>query len=306
MRRRRSTPWIQRWSRPAIAVVATVGALVTGYLTLSKLFTGSVACPTEGCDTVLNSPYAYVFGIPLTLFGFLAYVGMGSSAVAPFLVGGGNSKQLRSDLDRWTGNLLLVGGTAMTVFSGYLMYLLAFELRELCVYCIASASFSLSFLILSAFGREWEDPGQALFNGFIVAAIAVVGSIALYASTGDKPVATNSGQLPPPVTTISTADAEALAIYLTETGVKEYGAFWCPHCHDQKQLFGKTAAAKLNYIECDPRGVNAQPDLCREAGISSFPTWQIDGKLYPGVKPLEQLSDLANYDGPQNFVPASP
>lgn len=305
MRRRRQTPWIQRWSRPAIAGIAVIGALLTGYLTFSKLVLGETACPTEGCDTVLNSPYAYIFGIPLTVFGLLAYLTMGSLAVAPLLVKG-DRKQFRLDLERWTGTLLLLGGTAMAVFSSYLMYLLAFEIQEVCIYCLTSAAFSASFLALAALGRDWEDPGQAAFNSFIVAAIVTVGVLGLYATTNGKTVASSDGQLPPVVVSISTPDTEALATHLTATGAKEYGAFWCPHCHEQKELFGKSAAAKLNYVECDPKGANAQTDLCRQVGITSFPTWEIDRKLYPGVQPLDQLADLSGYAGARNFQVSTP
>ena len=75
-RRRKENRGIYRWSRPAIGAIATVGALGTGYLTVIKLMGNSAACPVKGCDQVLNSPYAEVFGIPLTLFGALAYLTM--------------------------------------------------------------------------------------------------------------------------------------------------------------------------------------------------------------------------------------
>lgn len=44
---------------------------------------------------------------------------------------------------------------------------------------------------------------------------------------------------------------------------KMYGAFWCSHCYDQKQAFGKEAYARINYIECAPDGVNSQTKLCK-------------------------------------------
>lgn len=130
MRRKRSTPWIHRWSRPLMAGIASVGAAITGYLTIVKLTGDSTACPTNGCDIVLSSPYATVFGLPLALFGFLAYTSMVVFAVAPLLVNSSNQEQLRSKLEDWTGLLLFAGGSAMTVFSGYLMSTLRTEFRR--------------------------------------------------------------------------------------------------------------------------------------------------------------------------------
>lgn len=76
MRKKRFVPWIHRWSRPIMAGLATIGAVGTAYLTVVKLTQGTAACPTGGCDVVLSSPYATVFGLPLTLFGFLGYFSM--------------------------------------------------------------------------------------------------------------------------------------------------------------------------------------------------------------------------------------
>lgn len=86
-----------------------------------------------------------------------------------------------------------------------------------------------------------------------------------------------------------------LAEYLSQTGATMYGAYWCPHCARQKQLFGQ-AAKQLPYIECDPRGVNAQVALCNTAGISAYPTWQINGAYYLGVQSLNQLANLSGFE----------
>lgn len=86
MSRRRSTPWIHRLSRPLIAAIAGCGALTTAYLTVVKLTQNPVACPTKSCDLVLASPYATIFGLPLALFGLLAYTSMVIFALAPLAV----------------------------------------------------------------------------------------------------------------------------------------------------------------------------------------------------------------------------
>lgn len=79
-----------------------------------------------------------------------------------------------------------------------------------------------------------------------------------------------------------------------------YGAYWCPHCTRQKELFG-SAVQTINYVECDPRGPNPQPNLCREAGIKGYPTWEINGKFFVGVQSLEELAEASNFKGTKNF-----
>jgi len=49
-------------------------------------------------------------------------------------------------------------------FSSYLLYLLAFKIKAVCLYCLASAAFSFSLLVLTIIGRTWEDIGQILFT----------------------------------------------------------------------------------------------------------------------------------------------
>ena len=59
---------------------------------------------------------------------------------------------------------------------------------------------------------------------------------------------------------------------LTEKEVVMYGAYWCSHCQAQKKLFGD-AWEEVNYVECDARGDNGNPDLCTEKGVTGYPTW---------------------------------
>jgi glutaredoxin len=91
--------------------------------------------------------------------------------------------------------------------------------------------------------------------------------------------------------------AGRLADHLALSGAQMYGAYWCPHCHRQKDLFG-AAAARVPYVECDRNGTNAQPDLCEAKGIKGYPTWEINGQLYEGVKPLGKLAQLSGFEAP--------
>jgi uncharacterized membrane protein len=50
MSHRPSTPWIYRWSRFLIGAIATLGAVITAYLTVVKLAGGAAACPVSGCN----------------------------------------------------------------------------------------------------------------------------------------------------------------------------------------------------------------------------------------------------------------
>lgn len=307
MRRKRPTPWIHRWSRPFIGAIAVLGAVETAWLTAIKQM-GQVAaiCPTSGCNEVLNSEYAYAFGIPLTLFGFAAYFSMGVLALGPLAIRAKTDASLRGELEDWTWLGLFVGGTAMACFSGYLMYLLAFEFQDFCPYCIASAVFSFSIFGLTIKGREWPDVGQLFFTGAVVGLIVVVGAVGIHANVntttagtaGNTTTNTNAG---PAITTTSGESEMALARHLQQIDAKMYGAYWCPHCHEQKQLFGKEAMQLVDYVECDPQGANARPQLCNQANIRSFPSWKINGQLVRGVQSLESLAERSGYEGPENF-----
>jgi uncharacterized membrane protein len=313
--RRRPTPALHRWSRPLIGGVAILGALLTGYLALSHFTKSSVACPTSGCDVVLTSKYAYFLGMPLSLFGCLAYCAMAVFALAPLLMNGANLKEQRKSIEEGSWLLLFAGSVAMVLFSGYLMTILSTEIRQFCLYCIVSACCTVTMLTLTILGREWKDTGRLFFIGMIVGMITLLGSLALYASA-NQPVVNNTDPtglqaLVPqgdpqqgvgwPITTTS-GDAEIqLARYLKQSGAKIFTSWTCPHCFQQKQLFGKQALDELDRVECNPTGVNPQLQLCEAAKITGFPSWVINGQLYSGVTPLSELARLSGYKGPMNF-----
>jgi uncharacterized membrane protein len=319
MSRRRSAPWIQRWSRQLIGAIALLGVLDTAYLTLVELgvFSEVAGCPTTGpinCQAVLESPYAKLGGVPISVFGLLAYLGIALLAWVPPLLKSPDRKEFRTNAENGSWMLMFAGATAMVVFSGYLVYLMSFKIGAFCIYCLLSAVFSLSLLVITIIGHVWEDIGQLIFMGFVVAIVALIGTLGVYAqgvnpgptAIGDRtpiPIATTA---PQPIVgwevTTKSGEAEiALARHLAEVGAKEYGAYWCPHCYEQKQLFGKPAYKELNYIECSVDGKNAQPQVCKEAGVKFFPSWEINGKLESGVKTLDELADLTGYEGPRNF-----
>ena len=101
--------------------------------------------------------------------------------------------------------------------------------------------------------------------------------------------------------TVAPGQYDKLAQCLTQKGVKFYGASWCPHCAEQKKLFG-TSVKRLPYVECSPGGPNApSAPICQEKNINSYPTWIINGQRYTGVQPLDALAQMSNfkYEGDQ-------
>jgi uncharacterized membrane protein len=322
MTRRRSIPRIHRWSRPLIGAIAALGSLNTGYITYNKLLAASVACPTEGCERVLESPYATVFGLPLSLYGLLAYTAMALFALAPLAINGENARSLRKSLEDKTWLLLFAGTTAMLLFSGYLMYIMFskfvanFGVSGICYFCIASATFATAMFVLTLIGKDWSDRGQLFFTGTLVAIVTLVGTIGVFSSVGQaeniagaEVIADAAGN---PYFLIETTSGEAeigLAKHLKSINAKMYGAYWCPHCCEQKEFFGKEAFKEFNYIECAEGGKNAQTETCRAVGAQlekqgkkfGFPTWEINGQLYSQRLTPEELAKYSGYKGPQNF-----
>ncbi len=77
---------------------------------------------------------------------------------------------------------------------------------------------------------------------------------------------------------------------INEKGAKFYGTFWCPHCKDQKRIFGKSAKY-LPYIECSTPNGKDQTQICKDEKIDGYPTWEFsNGTRISGTQTLEQLS----------------
>lgn len=73
---------------------------------------------------------------------------------------------------------------------------------------------------------------------------------------------------------------------------KMYGLYTCPHCADQKAMFG-ASFAYVPYVEClDRRSTDNLAPACAAAGVKLFPSWQIGADPpKPGILSLEKLSE---------------
>ena len=90
----------------------------------------------------------------------------------------------------------------------------------------------------------------------------------------------------------SSEQALQLVEHLRSIQARFFGAWTCPACFRQMNLFGKQAGAEVPYVECrKPETLPEQAEACREAGIRAYPTCVLsDGQRRDGVQSLEALS----------------
>lgn len=85
---------------------------------------------------------------------------------------------------------------------------------------------------------------------------------------------------------------------LTENGMTFYGTFWCGHCSAMKKKFGDSMNY-IVYVECDPRGENAQPETCDKAGVEAYPTFTFaDGTVLQGERDFQDFAALTGCELP--------
>lgn len=255
--------------------LALLGMALSGYLTVSAWQDKAVAFCTQGagCDVVLNSRWSTLFGMPTSFWGFLTYALLAAVAWNKNVV----------DQWRWAWVIALFG----LLYSLYLTSVALFELRATCPYCLTSLGLMATIFIVTTFQRpksltkfSW---GPWLAKTVGVAVVAIFALHLHYAGYwGDT-----QGPEDPWV--------RALAEHLSKSDAKFYGASWCPHCAEQKQLFGGSVK-RVPYVECSPGGPNGpSAPICKEKNISSYPTWIINGQRYTGIQPLDALAQLSNF-----------
>ncbi|HEY3152965.1 MAG TPA: vitamin K epoxide reductase family protein [Candidatus Binatia bacterium] len=256
-------------------VLAVLGMALSGYLTFTAWSGKTVAFCTEGagCDVVLSSRWSTLFGMPTSFWGFLTYALLAAVAW----------NRYADNQWRWAWVISLFG----LLYSLYLTAISYFELQAACPYCLTSLSLMTIIFILTTFQRpenllhfSW---GPWLAKTIGAALVVIVALHSYYAGYwGGAP-----GPEDPWI--------RGLAEHLSKSDAKFYGASWCPHCNEQKQLFG-SSVKRIPYVECSPGGQQApQAQVCKEKGIQSYPTWIINGQRYTGVQPLDALAQSSQY-----------
>ena len=256
--------------------LAGVGIAVSAWLSvLHYSGPGAAFCPQgSGCAQVDASPYSTLLGIPVSLLGLMGY-----GLILLLVLWPGLSQARRLAL-----HLTVIAGFSFTL---YLVYLQWWVIKAFCPYCVVSAvaiSAILAVVLASKAALLGTPPGRLGVLSLGLAVVVVLGaSLAPTFSSSSTQQETAADDFP-----------TALAQHLTATGAMMYGAYWCPHCEDQKEWFGE-AFDYINYVECDPRGKGGNPRLCEAKGIRGYPTWEIGGRFYEGAFPLRSLAELSGY-----------
>jgi uncharacterized membrane protein len=140
--------------RMLTALIALVGVFVATYLAFYKAgFIGSLACGTGSCETVQQSPWANLFGLPVAVWGVGYYLAVFALAFAGTLERWGDDRRI-------TLALLLLTAWGV-IFSGYLTYLELFVIHAICRYCVVSAVLALVLFVLCFLDWKKTAPGRA-------------------------------------------------------------------------------------------------------------------------------------------------
>jgi hypothetical protein len=116
--------------------------------------------------------------------------------------------------------------------------------------------------------------------GVVIAIAVIIGGISLLDTSTNKSVKYDS-----------------FAMCLAEKGATFYGAFWCPHCQEQKKMFEHSD--KLPYVECSTPDGKGQLQVCIDKGVKSYPTWIFaDASVMTGEVPLANLAEKTGCELP--------
>jgi uncharacterized membrane protein len=105
-------------------------------------------CPfATGCDAVQNSPYAVLFGIPVSFLGMVGFTAYLALALSALRFGAATRRHLRA---------LQVLSVVEVGFTLYMAYLQVAVIRAICSWCMLSAALTVALAVLviyATFGR---------------------------------------------------------------------------------------------------------------------------------------------------------
>jgi len=120
-----------------LVILAVAGILVSGYLFWKGADPASVTCSIGGgCETVLSSPYAKMFGFPVAGLGIIWYV------VALTLVWLVYFRRVWAELP------IQIWAAFGLAFSFYLLYLEKYKIGAYCTWCLVSLGLVILITVL--------------------------------------------------------------------------------------------------------------------------------------------------------------
>jgi uncharacterized membrane protein len=128
----------ERSLRLIAGILGLIGLGIASYIMIEQVQGNIPPCGRNGgCETVLTSKYAELFGVKLYVFGVIGYV----SILGATLLGG--------DRGRVAAFVLSFFGFGMSVYLTFLQYVV---IESICVWCRASA-ITMTFLFLVCLTR---------------------------------------------------------------------------------------------------------------------------------------------------------
>ncbi|OIP66193.1 hypothetical protein AUK15_00755 [Candidatus Nomurabacteria bacterium CG2_30_43_9] len=126
------TPNISAWILWSLIALALVGFTDSAFLLAKRVSGAPIPCfITSGCDAVSKSQHSVLFGVPLSAWGVIFYLGIGFLALIYI-----DTKNLL------VGKLITFATTLGFLSSLYFIYVQKFLIKAFCVYCILSAIIS--------------------------------------------------------------------------------------------------------------------------------------------------------------------
>jgi len=127
--------------RMTTVVLAVIGLFDSAYLSYVKIVNSRVFCGgSNQCETVNNSPYSEIAGIPIAYLGFGAYLVIGLLLLL----------ETRDKFWRQSAPLAVFGlSLTGVIYSAYLTYIEIAVLHAICPYCVVSAVVLLLIFLFS-------------------------------------------------------------------------------------------------------------------------------------------------------------
>ncbi len=141
---------LPKWVVIVFLAIALIGFADATYLVVEHYINAIPPCTTDGCETVLTSPYAILLGLPVALWGSLYYLCILVLAI------------IYLDVKK---EFFLRGAFFFTtigfLMSIYFFILQATVIHAFCQYCLVSASTSTILFIISTISLvKYRKDGQ--------------------------------------------------------------------------------------------------------------------------------------------------